>query len=369
MVCVMPRTPIPQNRYATSDELAKVLTRRNDSVAKNDVIMSLEDLKTYFRSENGLVKAVDRVNFDVRRSESVGVVGESCCNKSVTCLHIMQLVRRPRGNIEGGKILYNRQDGSSVDIAKLNYNGKEMRSIRGNEIAMIFQEPMTSLNPVYTVGRQIMEAVMLHQNLTKKQAKERAIEMLSKVGIPAPKQRVDEYPHQFSGGMRQRAMIAMALSCDPQFLIADEPTTALDVTIEAQILRLMKNIQAEFGVSIMIITHDLGVIAEMADRVNVMYTGKVVEHAGTDDIFHNPQHPYTQGLLNSIPTIGRRQRLTPIKGTVPNLLTLPENVCYFAPRCPHAMDICSKQEPPLFQIDDTHTCKCWLHRGSKEVSA
>lgn len=338
-------------------------------MAKKDVVISVEDLKTYFRSDNGLVKAVDGATFDIHRGESVGIVGESGCGKSVTSLSIMQLIRRPRGDIEGGKIMFTRQNGKTVDIATLKPGGSEMRSIRGNEIAMIFQEPMTSLNPVYTVGRQIMEAVMLHQQLTKKQAKQRAIEMLSKVGIPAPKQRVDEYPHQFSGGMRQRAMIAMALSCDPEFLIADEPTTALDVTIEAQILRLMKDIQKEFGVSIMIITHDLGVIAEMAERVNVMYTGKVVEHAITDDIFHNAKHPYTQGLLQSIPTIGRRQRLTPIRGTVPNLLTLPANVCYFAPRCPHAMDICTKQEPPLYELEEGHTCKCWLYKGSKEVSA
>ncbi len=338
-------------------------------MANKDLLLSLEDLKTHFFSENGLVKAVDGVTFDIERGESVGVVGESGCGKSVTSLSIMQLIRRPRGDIVGGKILFNPEDGSSIDITKLSPGGRQMRSIRGNQISMIFQEPMTSLNPVYTIGNQIMEAVMLHQRSTKKQAKERAVEMLTKVGIPAPLQRVDEYPHQFSGGMRQRAMIAMALSCDPEFLIADEPTTALDVTIEAQILRLMKDIQQDFGVSIMIITHDLGVIAEMAQRVNVMYTGKIVEQAVTDDIYHNAKHPYTQGLLQSIPTIGRKQRLTPIRGSVPNLLTLPSNVCYFAPRCPHAMEICSKQEPPLYEIDEGHTCKCWLYEGSKEVSA
>lgn len=338
-------------------------------MADQDILLSLDDLKTYFSTENGLVKAVDGVSFDVRRGESVGVVGESGCGKSVTSLSIMQLIRRPRGDIKGGQIIYRRSDGTSIDIAKLDPQGREMRSIRGNEIAMIFQEPMTSLNPVYTVGSQIMEAVMLHQKLNKRAAKERAVEMLTRVRIPAPTQRVDEYPHQFSGGMRQRAMIAMALSCDPEFLIADEPTTALDVTIEAQILRLMKDLQTDFGVSIMIITHDLGVIAEMAERVNVMYTGKVVERADTDAIFHDPQHPYTQGLLQSIPTIGMRRRLTPIKGSVPNLLTLPEDVCYFVPRCPKAMDVCRKKEPPMYGVTPEHWCKCWLYEGSEEVSA
>ncbi len=330
-------------------------------------LLEVENLRTYFHTEEGIVKAVDDVSFNIGQGEILGVVGESGCGKSVTSLSIMQLVPRPRGKIEGGTIFYYKDGGEPIDIISLDPNGNEIRSIRGNEIAMIFQEPMTSLNPVYTVGEQIMEAVRLHQGADKDQARERAIEMLRLVGISAPKQRVDDYPHALSGGMRQRVMIAMALSCNPSLLIADEPTTALDVTIEAQILDLMQELQNEFNMAIMFITHDLEVIGEMSDRVIVMYAGKVVERANIDDIFYNNKHPYTQGLLKSIPRIGEKKRLIPIEGSVPSLGNLPEG-CYFAPRCPRAMEICLHQEPPAFDISLGQNAKCWLYQTKEEVS-
>jgi len=294
-------------------------------------ILSVRNLSTWFYMEEGVVKAVNDVNFDLHENEVVGIVGETGSGKSVTVRSIMRLIHKP-GKIVSGKIIY-RGRGKEEDILSL--PDDEMTKIRGKEISMVFQDPLTSLNPLYTVGSQIMEAINLHQDIDKKMARKKAIDILDKVGISAPKKRVDEYPHQLSGGMRQRVMIAMALSCDPNFLIADEPTTALDVTIEAQILNLMRELQSEFNMSIMIITHDLGVIGEMADRVIVMYTGKVVEKATTDDIFYNPKHPYTKGLLKSIPKIGIKGRLAPIKGSVPNLLMLPEG-CYFEPRCEYA---------------------------------
>ncbi len=335
-----------------------------------DILLETRNLKTYFHTEDGLIKAVDDVSFVVESEKTLGVVGESGCGKSVTALSIMQLIRPPRGVIEGGDILYY-ADGNIVEITKYNHYSPQMRKFRGNEIAMIFQEPMTSFNPVYTIGRQIVEAVQIHQKLDNTQARERAIEMLRRVGISDPGILVDEYPHQLSGGMRQRAMIAMALSCDPKLLIADEPTTALDVTIEAQILELIQNLQNDIGMSIMIITHDMGVIAETADRVIVMYTGKVVEKSSTDAIFHDTKHPYTQGLLRSIPQIGRKEKLVPIVGSVPNLLTLPEGWCYFAPRCPRAMDICRRREPPFVQVGTDHHAKCWLYgeAGGKEAGS
>jgi oligopeptide/dipeptide ABC transporter ATP-binding protein len=328
-------------------------------------IIEVRGLKTYFHTDDGVIKAVDDVSFHVGRGETLGIVGESGCGKSVTSLSIMQLISRPRGKIESGSIVYY-GDEKPVDIVSLDPRGEEMRGIRGNEISMIFQEPMTSLNPVHTVGEQIVEAVLLHRDVSKAEARERAIEMLKLVGIPAPLQRVDEYPHQLSGGMRQRVMIGMSLSCDPVFLIADEPTTALDVTIEAQILELMRNLQSTFNMSIMIITHDLGVIGEMAERVVVMYTGKVMEEADTDSLFYTPKHPYTQGLLKSIPQIGLKNRLVPIEGSVPNLLTLPKG-CYFAPRCPKAMDRCWVTEPPTYVVGEGHTAKCWLYEDSPEA--
>ncbi len=300
------------------------------------------------------------MSFSIAWQKTLGVVGESGCGKSVTGLSILALVPMPPGKIVEGEILYHR-NGDVIDITKLNPKGKEIRSIRGNEIAMIFQEPMTSLNPVYTIGNQIMEAIILHQKVNKKEARERAIEMLHEVGIPSPEQRVDEYPHQLSGGMRQRAMIAMALSCNPSLLIADEPTTALDVTIQAQILELMKRLQEQFRMAIMMITHNLGVIAETSDDMVVMYMGKLVEQSDVRRVFHDPKHPYTQGLMHSIPSLAKRkERLEPIKGVVPDPYDLPPG-CVFAPRCPHVMEICEKREPPVFEVAAGHWAKCWLY--------
>ena len=333
----------------------------------NNKLLEVKDLQTYFYTEEGIVKAVDGVSFNIEQGETLGVVGESGCGKSITSLSLIQLVPKPRGKIVGGDITYYFKNNKSVKITELSPHGEKIRKIRGKEIAMIFQEPMTSLNPVYTIGEQIMEAVRLHQDKDKDEARERAIEMLNLVGIAAPTQRVDEYPHQLSGGMRQRVMIAMALSCDPSLLIADEPTTALDVTIEAQILDLMKELQEKMNMAIMFITHDLEVIGEMSDRVIVMYAGKIVERATIDDIFYNNKHPYTRGLLNSIPQIGRKKRLIPIDGSVPSLRNLPGG-CYFAPRCPEAMEICTRQEPPTFDLEDDQEVKCWLYQ-QKEVAS
>ena len=323
-------------------------------------LIELNDLKTYFYTEDGVVKAVDGVTFDIDKQQTMGVVGESGCGKSVTALSIMGLVPMPPGKIEGGEIIYHR-DGGAIDLTKLDPKGQQMRSIRGNEIAMIFQEPMTSLNPVFTIGNQIMEAITLHQDVGKTEARSIAIQMLEEVGIPLPEQRVDEYPHQLSGGMRQRAMIAMALSCNPTMLIADEPTTALDVTIQAQILELMGDLQEEFDTSIMFITHDLGVIAEITDYVVVMYLGKIVESGNVREIYKNPTMPYTQGLMESIPSLDvDKGRLEPIKGVVPDPYEVPDG-CPFNNRCPHAMDICREKDPPLVEVEDGHKSSCWLH--------
>ncbi len=321
-------------------------------------LIEVRNLRTYFDSKDGPIKAVDNVSFEIDCGETLGVVGESGCGKSITSLSLMNLVPQPKGKIRGGTINYSGGD-EVIDITALNRHSSEMRDLRGNELAMIFQEPMTSLNPVYTIGSQIMEAIRLHQDVSKKEARQRAIEMIAKVGIPAPETRVDEYPYELSGGMRQRAMIAMALSCNPNFLIADEPTTALDVTIEAQILDLMQDLQDEFNTAIMFITHDLDVIGEIADRIMVMYTGKVVETGTVEDIFYNPKHPYTQGLLKSIPKVGRNKRLTPIEGTVPDLNHLPTG-CYFAPRCSEAMAKCRNEMPPIFKLSEDHSTRCWL---------
>jgi oligopeptide/dipeptide ABC transporter ATP-binding protein len=324
-------------------------------------LIEVRNLKTYFFTEDGVVRAVDGVDFTIDPEKTLGVVGESGCGKSVTALSVMGLVQTPPGKITEGEILYHR-DGNVTDLTQLNPKGREYRSIRGNEIAMIFQEPMTSLNPVYTIGNQIMEAIILHQHLRKREAHKKAIEMLRSVGIPVPEQRVDEYPHQLSGGMRQRAMIAMALSCNPSLLIADEPTTALDVTIQAQVLDLMNDLRKDFHAAIQFITHDLGVIAQMADDVVVMYLGKIVEGATSSETFHNPKHPYTQGLLNSIPslTTTKDERLIPIKGVVPDPFDVPEG-CGFEPRCPHAMDICKREIPTLKEIAPGHQVSCFLY--------
>ena len=326
-------------------------------------LLEVKDLKTYFYTEYGVVRAVDGVSFTVEAEQTIGIVGESGCGKSVTALSIMGLIG-PSGRIAGGEILYYR-NGKIVDLSNLDPKGKQMRSIRGNEIAMIFQEPMTSLNPVFTIGAQIIESIILHQHLNKKEARRRAIEMLHKVGIPLPEQRIDEYPHQLSGGMRQRAMIAMALSCNPSLLIADEPTTALDVTIEAQVLDLMIGLHDEFKTSIMMITHDLGVIAGMADEVIVMYLGKVVEKSKVRNVFHDPKHPYTQGLMDSVPSITASvTSLQPIKGVVPEPFDVPLG-CGFEPRCLKAMEICKTNAPPLNDVAPNHWCACWLY-GLKE---
>ena len=322
-----------------------------------DLLLDVQGLKTHFFSDEGVAPAVDGVDFHVRRGETLGVVGESGCGKSVTALSILRLIPDPPGKIVGGRILFESRN-------LLDLSPEEMRRVRGNRISMIFQEPMTSLNPVYTIGGQISEALILHQHLSTRQALARATEMLKLVGIPAPERRVNEYPHQLSGGMRQRAMIAMALSCNPALLIADEPTTALDVTIQAQILDLMGDLKTALNTAIILITHDLGVIAETAARVVVMYAGKVVEEASAVGIFETPLHPYTAGLLASIPRIDQRQarrgRLQEIKGVVPMPSQLPVG-CAFHPRCPQVMDACSRQAPELKRAADGHRVRCWLH--------
>jgi oligopeptide/dipeptide ABC transporter ATP-binding protein len=323
-------------------------------------LIEVRGLKTYFYTEDAVVRAVDGVDFTIEPEKTLGMVGESGCGKSVTARSIMGLIPIPPGKIEAGEILYHR-NGDVIDLTKLDPKGPEMRSIRGNEIAMIFQEPMTSLNPVYTIGRQIMEAIILHQQLRKKQARNKAIAMLRAAGIPSPEQRVDEYPHQLSGGMRQRAMIAMALSCNPSLLIADEPTTALDVTIQAQVLGLMNNLRREFKAAILFITHNLGVIAKMADDVVVMYLGRIVEGASVRNIFHDPRHPYTQGLMNSIPSLAAtsKERLIPIEGVVPDPLEFPQG-CGFEPRCPRSMEVCRERVPVLKEVAPGHGVACWL---------
>ena len=326
-------------------------------------LLEISGLKTVFPTDDGIVNAVNDVSFKIARGQTVGVVGESGCGKSITGLSMLQLVPSP-GRIEAGEIqFYRNAEDNPLDIAQVSPKSELMRQIRGNEIAIIFQEPMTSLNPVYTVGNQIAEAIILHEQVDKKTARARAIEMIARVGIPAPTQRVDEYPHQLSGGMRQRVMIAMALCCSPTLLIADEPTTALDVTIQAQVLGLMQELQAEMGMAIMLITHDLGVIADLADEVVVMYAGRVVEKGTADDIFYNPLHPYTQGLLKSIPVLGRTpQRTLPsIPGTVPHPLTLPMG-CSFQARCSERMPKCEQMPELTGQTENGgHTVRCWLH--------
>jgi len=328
-------------------------------------LIDIKGLKTYFYTTGGVIRAVDGVDFSIEPQKTLGIVGESGCGKSVTALSILRLIPSPPGKIVGGEILFYR-NGHVVDLARLNPQGSEMRSIRGNEIAMIFQEPMTSLNPVYTIGNQIMESIIVHQKLSKRAARQKAIEMLHAVGIPLPEQRIREYPHQLSGGMRQRAMIAMALSCNPALLIADEPTTALDVTIQAQVLELMNNLRHEFKAAILFITHDLGVIASMADDVAVMYLGRIVEKGSVWDIFHDSKHPYTRGLMNSIPSLSSRgkKRLVPIEGVVPDLLDAPQG-CGFGPRCPEAKDICSTRAPQLREVSAGHEVACWLMEGKR----
>ena len=321
-------------------------------------LLDVQRLKTYFYTFEGVAKAVDDVSFYLDKGETLGLVGESGCGKTVTALSVMRLIPEPPGKIVHGKILF---DG--VNLPDLTM--RQMRAIRGKRISMIFQEPMASLNPVFTIGDQISEMFVLHQRLGKKESWERAVEMLRMVQIPSPEKRVHEYPHQLSGGMQQRAMIAMALSCNPEVLIADEPSTALDVTIQAHIIDLMMQLKKDFDAAIMLITHDLGVIAEIAQRIVVMYAGKVVEEGQILAIFEDPRHPYTRGLLKSIPKLGERsrygrQRLKEIAGIVPSLYELPPG-CSFYPRCPEAMAICQEKAPELTELGGIHRVRCWLY--------
>ena len=319
-------------------------------------LLDIRGLKTHFKTDDGWLHAVDGVDIAIDRGETVGVVGESGCGKSVTAMSVLKLLPMPPGRIVGGQILW-----QGRDIVPM--NDEAMRAIRMKEIAIVFQEPMTSLNPVYTVGEQIAEGLVLHEGLSKKDALSRAVEMLKLVHIPTPERRVNDYPHQFSGGMRQRVMIAMALSCKPKLLIADEPTTALDVTIQAQILDLLTELKSEFGMAIMLITHAMGVVAEVAQRVVVMYAGKVVEEATVEELFAHPRHPYTQGLIRSIPRIdtaaSHKVRLETISGTVPKLIA-PKEGCRFAPRCKFAMVACSSATPALREVAPGHKVACIL---------
>jgi oligopeptide/dipeptide ABC transporter ATP-binding protein len=317
-------------------------------------LLTVEDLRTYFYTDEGVAKAVDGVSFDVLSEETLGIVGESGCGKSVTALSVLRLIPDPPGRIVGGRIVFRGRN-------LLELREKEMRKIRGNDITMIFQEPMTSLNPVFTVGDQIGEVLRLHRGVSKDDARARTIEMLERVRIPDPAQRVDEYPHQLSGGQRQRVMIAMALACDPALLIADEPTTALDVTVQAQILDLLQRLQKEFGMSIILITHDLGVIAETAHRVVVMYAGIVAEEGTVEQVFEGPNHPYTEGLKASIPKLGEKaERLHTIPGSVPS--PYEEIVgCPFQTRCPYVMDRCRREFPALYELGPGHVARCFLY--------
>ena len=315
-------------------------------------LLSVRDLKTSFFTHVGEVKAVRGISFDVNEGEVLGIVGESGSGKSVTSLSIMGLLQYP-GRVVDGEILLNGED-------ILTYSKDQMRKMRGKEIAMIFQDPMTSLNPVYTIGNQVMEMILEHEKMTKREARARAIEMLKLVGIPAAEKRIDSYPHEFSGGMRQRVMIALALSCNPKLLIADEPTTALDVTIQAQILSLIKSLNKQFGMTTMLITHDLGVVATVCDKVAVMYGGLIMEYGTVDEIFYHPRHPYTMGLLGSIPHVdgGEKRRLIPIDGTPPDLINPPKG-CPFSTRCKYCMNICTQEQPPYF-AEDKHRTMCWM---------
>ena len=321
-------------------------------------LLKVKDLKTYFFTHEGTVKAVDGINLKVNKGETLGLVGESGCGKSVAALSIMRLIPSPPGKVVGGKIHF---EGKNL----LELGEKEMRKIRGRKISMIFQEPMTSLDPMFTIGDEIAEVIKLHQGLNKDEARKKAIESLRIVGMPDPEKRINEYPHELSGGMRQRAMIAMALSCNPALLIADEPTTALDVTIQAQILRLIDELRKKFGTSVLLITHDLGVIAETCDNVAVMYAGHIVEHTDVNTLFRNPLHPYTKGLMKSIPRLDVvAERLEIIRGLVPNLLDMPPG-CPFHPRCDFCSEICTKELPKLIEVEKNHLVRCHLVGGSK----
>jgi oligopeptide/dipeptide ABC transporter ATP-binding protein len=327
------------------------------------VLLNVENLKTQFKTEGGLVKAVDGVSYHINEREIIGLVGESGCGKSVSQLSVLQLIPRPPGEIVNGKVIFEGQD-----LLKFEANGPEMRSVRGAKITMIFQEPMTSLNPTLTICRQLTEMLELHLGMDKQAARKRAIELLKLVGIPEAETRVDDYPHQFSGGMRQRVMIAMALSCNPKILIADEPTTAVDVTTQAQLLELMKGVVARFNASLVIVTHNLGVVARYAERIYVMYAGRIVESGNSKDIFGAPRHPYTIGLLSCVPRLDEEvgRKLVPIKGMPPNLINMPPT-CAFLPRCPYHIERC-KQEPwpELRQVGSQHYVSCYVNTQEKQ---
>ena len=330
----------------------------------DNVVISVKNLKTYFYTNERCNRAINGVSMDIKSGKTLCIVGESGCGKSVTATSIMQLLPK-LSRIEEGEIIYHSGDKrGDIKIHELERNGKEMRDIRGKDIAMIFQDPMTALNPVYTIGWQIEEMIRSHnKNVTKKEARETALKLLTDMGIPNPQKRIDQYPHEFSGGMRQRAMIAMAMSCEPKLLIADEPTTALDVTIQAQIMQLMAKVREETGTAIILITHDLGVVANLADRVAVMYAGKIVETGTAEDIFYRPKHPYTQALLKSLPTVetSREEKLVSIAGTPPDLF-MPPKGCEFASRCEHCMKVCKKHVPPTYEVGAGHKAACWrLH--------
>ena len=341
-------------------------------MSSNGVLLKVRDLSTGFKTDRGEVVAVDRVSFDLAPGEVLGVVGESGCGKSITARSILRIEPSP-GKIVEGQILYRRrQNGAGmgeevVDLVSLDHRGAEIRNIRGGEISMVFQEPMTSLSPVHTIGNQIMEAIRLHRNVSEEEAREQTLDILTKVNMPQPARIIDRYPHQLSGGMRQRAMIAMALSCHPALLIADEPTTALDVTTQAQILTLMRSLQEELGMAIIFITHDLGVIAQMVDYVIVMYLGQAVEMADVDTIFYSPKHPYTQALLRSIPRLGAKSLqdksgpLSAIRGSVPDPYSIPKG-CPFHPRCRHAIKgVCDEKDPPFLEVEPGHKVRCVLY--------
>jgi oligopeptide/dipeptide ABC transporter ATP-binding protein len=328
-----------------------------------EVLLDVRGLRTHFHTSGGVIRAVDGVSWDVRKGETVALVGESGCGKSVSALSVMRLVSRPAGRIEAGEILFKGRN-------LLALSEEEMRQVRGREIGMIFQEPMTSLNPVLTVGRQLTEPLEVHLNMNRAESQARAVELLSLVGIPDGARRLRQFPHQFSGGMRQRIMIAMALACNPALILADEPTTALDVTIQAQILELMKSLSRRLGVAILMITHNLGVVARYADRVNVMYAGKIVERATAREIYANPRHPYTLGLLRSVPRLDepRRAKLQPISGQPPDLSRLPAG-CSFAPRCAYVIERCRHETPPLDPVTPDHVSACWLARDLPTAAA
>lgn len=328
----------------------------DQTMNQSEKILEIKDLCVEFKTVEGTVKAINHLNYTLHKGEKLGIVGESGSGKSVSSLGIMQLIPNPPGEIVGGEILYKGQD-------LVKKSEKDMQKIRGNEISMIFQEPMTSLNPIIKCGRQIAESLRLHRGMNKKEAMEEAIRMMQAVGIANPEVRAYEYPHQMSGGMRQRVMIAMALACQPQILIADEPTTALDVTIQAQILELMMELKEKLGMAIIMITHDLGVVASMCDRIAVMYAGRIVEYGTTDDIFYNPKHEYTKGLLKSIPRLDAKEheRLVPIEGTPIDLLNPPAG-CPFAPRCSNCMKICLREMAPVTTFDDVHYTQCWMNQ-------